>query len=771
MGGNAVKHFGSTVRFDRQQLDALIQTLKTSFPVPFIVPPFLQDKESFGDLDVLVASETTPENDVLEKVLGAKGFVENGNCTSFAVIVDNDNIFQVDVIRYPEKDLAFATHYMSYGGIGNYVGKVARYYGLKLTDRVLVLPYDPQGKNNVSDIVVTNDFHDALNVLGYPPLSSSIGVTEQTFFDYLASGKHTISDMFEPDELNHVDRVRQRKRPTFSRFVDYLQKKRHESLIDIWSKGYFKTDEGRRFLIQRYPSIEKDMDMIVAERRRQDIFREKFNGGVVKSVTGLGDYTLGKFMESYTQTFGSKENFQTFVLTHSTDDIRLSILAHYAFQNVSKDIDAYIVGGAVRDALLGVPSKDIDFVVVGQTSASMEQKGFFQIGKDFPVFVSAENDGKQFALARKERNAGPGHRDFDVETTRVSISADLFRRDLTINAMAVDRNGQLIDLFGGYNDLKNGVMKAVSHHFVEDPLRALRVARQTAKLSPIYESMGKTLTVDPSLMATMKDVVKNDGLAHLPKERIFQEILLLLTTEIPSRGLSVLHQCGALEKILPEVAALDGVKQDPKWHPEGDAFVHTLMVVDKTAEANAPLSARFAALVHDVGKSVTTTTEIKNGVERIHHFGHEKVGVPMVETLCERLAVPNDWRKLAIAVTANHLKVHQIDRLKSSKTYELLDAIGGTKKESLGFLNAVLAVCQADDSAKERMGDYQPGILARRYSNAVLGITGETLIKTLPDDKKDLHGADFGRRLREMRIKALQDVKNDREKTLDWVGR
>lgn len=308
----------------------------------------------------------------------------------------------------------------------------------------------------------------------------------------------------------------------------------------------------------------------------------------------------------------------------------------------------YLVGGAVRDALLGLPVKERDWVVVGATPEWMLAQGFRPVGKDFPVFLHPET-GEEYALARTERKQGQGYHGFVFHAAPdVTLEADLRRRDLTINAMAQDPDtGEIIDPYGGQRDLAQRILRHVSDAFVEDPLRVLRVARFAAKLA----RFGFRLA--PETRALMERMAVSGELNALTPERVWKEMEKALHTDAPQVFFGVLHEVGALKVLLPEIAALDGVPQHPKWHPEGDVLTHTLMVVEQATRLRDDVALRFAALVHDVGKGVTPREKWP------HHPGHEQAGVPLTEIICARYRLPNAVRELAVKGTRWHGDFHR----------------------------------------------------------------------------------------------------------------
>jgi tRNA nucleotidyltransferase (CCA-adding enzyme) len=321
-------------------------------------------------------------------------------------------------------------------------------------------------------------------------------------------------------------------------------------------------------------------------------------------------------------------------------------------------VKIYRVGGSVRDELLGLPVQDHDYVVVGSNPQEMIEQGFRPVGKDFPVFLHPRTH-EEYALARTERKTGPGYTGFAVHAAPdVTLEQDLERRDLTINAIARDEAGNLIDPFHGADDLKAGVLRHVGPAFVEDPVRVLRIARFAARFG---------FAIAAETLALMRRMVADGEVDHLVAERAWQEISRGLMEVRPSLMLRALRECGALARILPEVDALFGVPQPAQHHPEVDTGVHILLVIDYAAACNYPLPVRFAALTHDLGKGVTPAAQWPR------HIGHEEAGVALVEALCERLRVPSDCRELAVLVARYHVQVHRAEDLKASTVVKLLE--------------------------------------------------------------------------------------------------
>jgi len=321
-------------------------------------------------------------------------------------------------------------------------------------------------------------------------------------------------------------------------------------------------------------------------------------------------------------------------------------------------VEIYCVGGAVRDQLLGLAVQDRDYVVVGATPEEMVAQGYRPVGKDFPVFLHPHTHD-EYALARTERKTAKGYKGFQVYATpEVTLEQDLSRRDLTINAIAQAADGHLIDPHDGLADLKAGILRHVSGAFVEDPVRILRLARFAARFT--------TFTVAGETSALMREMVQNGEVDALVPERVWQELAKGLMEVQPSRMFEVLRQCGALQKILPELDRLWGVPQPALHHPEIDTGVHVMLVVDYAAKQNYPLPVRFAALMHDLGKGTTPIDILPR------HIGHEERSVNLVKSLCQRLRVPNDSRDLAVIVARLHGKMHRAMEMRPDTLLNLL---------------------------------------------------------------------------------------------------
>ena len=328
----------------------------------------------------------------------------------------------------------------------------------------------------------------------------------------------------------------------------------------------------------------------------------------------------------------------------------------------------YLVGGAVRDALLKLPVKDRDWVVVGATPEAMQAQGYQQVGRDFPVFLHPKSR-EEYALARTERKNGTGYTGFVTwSAPDVTLEQDLQRRDLTINAIAQTENGDLIDPFHGQRDLRARLLRHVSPAFNEDPLRVLRVARFAARFAHL------NFRIADETQALMRQMAASGELSHLTAERVWKETEKALTSRNPQVYFQALRDCGALEVLFPEIDRLFGIPAPAKWHPEIDTGVHTLMTLTMAASLSDAVDVRFATLFHDVGKALTPPEKWPS------HHGHGAAGVPLVEALCQRLRVPNAIRDLALIVTEFHDVVHTIERQSADALVALFDRIDAWRK-------------------------------------------------------------------------------------------
>ncbi|EMB51684.1 multifunctional tRNA nucleotidyl transferase/2'3'-cyclic phosphodiesterase/2'nucleotidase/phosphatase [Vibrio mimicus] len=400
----------------------------------------------------------------------------------------------------------------------------------------------------------------------------------------------------------------------------------------------------------------------------------------------------------------------------------------------------YLVGGAVRDQLLQLPVYDRDWVVVGSSPQAMLAAGFQAVGKDFPVFLHPKTK-EEHALARTERKTGVGYTGFACHyAPDVTLEEDLLRRDLTINAMAQDELGQVIDPYGGQRDLAAKVLRHVSPAFVEDPLRVLRVARFAAKLAHLG------FTVAEETMQLMTDIAQSGELGHLTAERVWQEWHKSLSTNHPEVFLQVLRDCGALAVVLPELDRLFGVPQPEKWHPEIDTGIHTLMVTKQAALLSDSLPVRFAAQVHDLGKGVTPRSEWPS------HKLHCHTGLKIIESLCDRIRVPNEFRDLALAVCAQHSNIHRADELKPATKLKVLGLLDVWRKPER--LEQVLLCCEADHRGRLGLEDKpypQRDIFLRAYQ-AALSVEVQAVIRD------GFQGKQIKEELDKRRIQAISEV-------------
>jgi tRNA nucleotidyltransferase (CCA-adding enzyme) len=399
-------------------------------------------------------------------------------------------------------------------------------------------------------------------------------------------------------------------------------------------------------------------------------------------------------------------------------------------------MQTYLVGGAVRDRLLGRPAKERDWVVVGTTPAEMSALGFQPVGKDFPVFLHPETH-EEYALARTERKTGPGYHGFAFYSAPgVTLEDDLRRRDLTVNALAEDEHGKLIDPYGGQRDLDARLLRHVSPAFAEDPVRVLRVARFAARFAPLG------FKVAPETLTLMRQMVTNGEVGALVAERVWQETVKALATERPSVFFRVLRECDALARVFPELDRLFGVRQPEKHHPEIDTGVHVMLVLDQAARLSADNVVRFAALVHDLGKGTTPKDILP------HHYGHEERGVKLVEALCERLRVPREYRELAVLAARYHGLVHRATELRPETVLRLLKDSDAFRRPQR--FEQFLLACEADARGRTGFEDrlYPQADLLRRAFQAANSVP-------LPDTS-GLSGGEIGMQLQALRLNAIR---------------
>ena len=380
----------------------------------------------------------------------------------------------------------------------------------------------------------------------------------------------------------------------------------------------------------------------------------------------------------------------------------------------------YMVGGAVRDNLLGVPVQDHDWVVVGAIPDMMVQQGYLPVGKDFPVFLHPDTH-EEHALARTERKTARGYKGFAVYSTPdVTLEQDLARRDLTINAIALDEDGELVDPYHGQRDLQHKVLRHVTEAFAEDPVRILRVARFAARFSDF--------TVAPETLELMSTMVHNGEVDHLVAERVWQELSRGLMEQRPSRMFEVLRACGALARILPEVHALWGVPQRAESHPEVDTGEHLMLVLDMAARLQAPLTVRYACLCHDLGKATTPPEDLPR------HPGHEARSVDMLRVISERLRVPTHCRELAEVVAREHGCIHGSLLLNAKQVVQLLERCDAFRQPQR--FSDVLLACECD--ARGRLGHADaPYLQAQRLLPALellQGIPKGAIARAIQED-------------------------------------
>ena len=407
-------------------------------------------------------------------------------------------------------------------------------------------------------------------------------------------------------------------------------------------------------------------------------------------------------------------------------------------------MQVYLVGGAVRDSLLGHPYQEKDYVVVGATPEHMLAQGFQPVGKDFPVFLHPETK-EEYALARTERKSGKGYHGFQFFTdTTVSLEEDLIRRDLTINAIAMDQDGKIYDPYGGQTDLENKTLRHVSEAFAEDPLRVLRVARFAAR----YSAYG--FHIAPETLQLMQTMAESGELDALTPERVWKESSRALLEDHADIYFQTLRDCGALKHLFPEIDALFGVPQRPEYHPEVDCGIHTLMSLQQACKSNYSLDVRFAVLVHDLGKALTPVNELPR------HIMHEERGVKPVTELCERLKVPTQTRQLALSVCKEHLKCHQIMSLKPGTVWRLLQRLDVLRRPER--VEAFVQACECD--ARGRLGLEDRPYPQAQYMLDAMQVVRSIKVQDLPENIK---GAEIGEMLIQYRIDALTEFKHQHQ--------
>lgn len=417
-------------------------------------------------------------------------------------------------------------------------------------------------------------------------------------------------------------------------------------------------------------------------------------------------------------------------------------------------MQVYLVGGAVRDRLLGLPVRERDWVVVGARPDELETQGYLPVGRDFPVFLHPQTR-EEYALARLERKVAPGYRGFTTQfSPDVTLEEDLKRRDLTVNAMAESIPNEtiraatgptegLIDPYGGRRDLEARVLRHVSDAFVEDPVRILRVARFAAR----FADLG--FVVAEETRDLMRQMVASGEADALVAERVWQETEKAFATSRPEVYFEVLRSCGALAVIFPEIEALFGIPQPPRWHPEIDTGVHVMMVLRSSAQLSGSVAVRFAALMHDLGKARTPQDRWPS------HHGHEELGVPLIEALAARLKVPNECRELAVLAARHHGIVHRAAELRPATILELFEKTDAFRRaERFGDL---LLACEADARGRAGLEDqpYPQAAYLRRARDAAAAA-----VLSAPE-REGLDGPAIGKRIREKRQAAIAAVKSE----------
>jgi tRNA nucleotidyltransferase (CCA-adding enzyme) len=404
----------------------------------------------------------------------------------------------------------------------------------------------------------------------------------------------------------------------------------------------------------------------------------------------------------------------------------------------------YLVGGAVRDELLGLPVRERDWVVVGAEPETLTAQGFKPVGKDFPVFLHPQTR-EEHALARTERKTGKGYRGFVTSfSADVTLEQDLERRDLTVNAIARDPDtGSLIDPFNGVADLNARVLRHVSPAFVEDPVRVLRLARFAARFAPLG------FTVAPETIALMQQIAAAGELDALVPERVWQETQRALEMPAPWVYFEVLRAGNALPSIFPEVAALFGVPQPEQWHPEIDSGIHTMMVLEQATRLTTDPVVRFAALTHDLGKGTTPQKEWPR------HVAHEQRSVQLIESMCQRLRIPNSYREVAVLVGRYHLLSHKLLELRSTTLLDLLEHLDAFRRPAR--LEQFITACEAD--ARGRKGledrDYPQSQILRKAREAAAAVS------LTEEERSQMKGPQIAERIRQLRTAALEKLKKE----------
>lgn len=409
----------------------------------------------------------------------------------------------------------------------------------------------------------------------------------------------------------------------------------------------------------------------------------------------------------------------------------------------TSSLEIYLVGGAVRDKLLGLPHKEKDWVVVGATEQEMLNRNFRRVGKDFPVFLHPETK-EEYALARTERKKGKGYYGFECHASpNVTLEQDLLRRDITMNAIAEDEQGNLIDPYHGYRDLKNKIIRHVSPAFSEDPVRILRVARFMARFAPLgFQIANETKQL-------MRDMVQSNEVDALVPERVWQEMERALKEVEPTQFILTLRECGALERLWPSLNRLWGIPQPEKYHPEIDTGIHVMLSLEIACQLSHDPVVRFATLCHDLGKGETPPSDWPS------HRGHEKSGVPLIKEFCKKYRIPNEYKDLAVLVSHYHLHSHRVKELKPSTLLKLFKDLDIFRKPER--FEKFLLACEADARGRKGLENnvYVQAEILRKLANQlrVISIDEKDLQKQTTEK---LDGKKIGEILHKKRLRAIK---------------
>ena len=408
-------------------------------------------------------------------------------------------------------------------------------------------------------------------------------------------------------------------------------------------------------------------------------------------------------------------------------------------ENVNK-YEIYLVGGAVRDELLGIEPQERDWVVIGSSPQQMLAQGFKIVGKDFPVFLHPKTK-EEYALARTERKSAPGHTGFEFQTSsETTLEQDLKRRDLTVNAIAKSSRGEMIDPYGGQADISNKILRHVSEAFDEDPLRVLRVARFKAQFAPFGFSIAD------QTLKLMTQLSQSGELSTLTPDRVWMETEKALLTNKPSEYFDTLRQCGALKILFPGVDALFGVPQRADYHPEIDSGIHTMMVLDRAAQLTEDIGVRFSALIHDLGKALTPTSELPR------HIGHEKRGLKPLAQIFQNYPIPNKIKQIARPCCEYHLLMHTLYQLRAETILALFEKLDGFRRPQ--HIEQFALLCQADSQGRGGMQDkaYPQADSLRVLFSEVIAINAAHL----NDDT--LSGPQLGKAIKKLRIEKIREL-------------